>query len=350
MTNVNFGLPVVLITCSTFSLNIYFKEAYLVDLDEIRVTLIIRCNYYGNYGVAKGFDPQSAANVLKGTDTLYLIRGKHFTSKKPLKLTDSTAWIGHGATKFYIYHHSISKEVDTLLKIYENDPNIEIERVLWGLLPVPKYISYEEDPNNHIMHFEQILGWNNCILRARGKTKYLALSDFDETFVVFTSQTLLSVLDEVVKKDPDAGSFMFRNTFGEFKVIVIPERVKMQQIHYTRLMETFYSKRYIPPNISKFFHFRLLLSWSEKELLASDNTLARQVPKWNLRYRRMLEGEIGRLEEVNCTDDLTLKTNWWTNISLKLKLSCLSRTVVAWLLSPAFSKCAPVFSENLNLF
>lgn len=57
---------------------------------HIPLTLTLRCNYYGNYGVAKGFDPQSAANVLKGTDTLHLIRGKHFTSKKPLKLTDST--------------------------------------------------------------------------------------------------------------------------------------------------------------------------------------------------------------------------------------------------------------------
>lgn len=66
---------------------------------------------------------------------------------------------------------------------------------------------------------QQVLAWNDCLFRARGESRYLALVDLDENFVTFNNQTLLSVLDETVNKDPHAGAFMFLSSFALFKVI-----------------------------------------------------------------------------------------------------------------------------------
>lgn len=59
-------------------------------------------------------------------------------------------WIANGATKFYFYVNSISKEVDGIFRIYENDPNISVERVQWNLFPVEADVSDQENPNNLI--------------------------------------------------------------------------------------------------------------------------------------------------------------------------------------------------------
>ena len=54
-----------------------------------------------------------------------------------------------------------------------------------------------------------MLAWNDCILRSRGKTEYLALADFDEVFVLYNNQSFLSFLDSLLEKEPNAGSFSF---------------------------------------------------------------------------------------------------------------------------------------------
>ncbi|VDD97625.1 unnamed protein product [Enterobius vermicularis] len=128
------------------------------------------------------------------------------------------SWIEHGATKFYIYHHSMSKEFDAFLKVYENDLTISVERVSWSVLPVPNDTLKSSDPNNLIMGNAQILAWNDCVLRTRGRTRYLALADFDENLVVFTNQTLLSIIDDVLKEKPTVGCFIFLNSFASFQV------------------------------------------------------------------------------------------------------------------------------------
>lgn len=56
-------------------------------------------------------------------------------------------WIEHGATKFLIYQHSISKEVDGIIRLYENDLTVEIERIPWSDMPVERSTSNEENPN-----------------------------------------------------------------------------------------------------------------------------------------------------------------------------------------------------------
>lgn len=49
--------------------------------------------------------------------------------------------------------HSAVPEVDKLLKMYENDPNIAIERIDWA--PLPTYDpSASRDPNNRLYRTE----------------------------------------------------------------------------------------------------------------------------------------------------------------------------------------------------
>lgn len=58
------------------------------------------------------------------------------------------SWIEHGATKFYIYHQSMSREFEALLRIYENDPTIEVNRIPWDAISVPEEVSKFYDPSN----------------------------------------------------------------------------------------------------------------------------------------------------------------------------------------------------------
>ncbi|VDD85480.1 unnamed protein product, partial [Enterobius vermicularis] len=124
-------------------------------------------------------------------------------------------WIANGATKFYFYVNSITKEVDGIFRIYENDQNISVERVQWNLFPTEADVSDEENPNNLIHLGAQVFVWNDCILRAKGNTDYLALSDFDEIFVAFDNRTLLSALDNQLRENKNIASIMFQSTYGQ---------------------------------------------------------------------------------------------------------------------------------------
>uniref|UniRef100_A0A0M3IP44 Glycosyltransferase family 92 protein n=1 Tax=Ascaris lumbricoides TaxID=6252 RepID=A0A0M3IP44_ASCLU len=59
-------------------------------------------------------------------------------------------WILHGATKFYPIVQSMTSEFDAMLRIYENDPTIDIERIPWGMLPTEEDVDSENNPNNQI--------------------------------------------------------------------------------------------------------------------------------------------------------------------------------------------------------
>uniref|UniRef100_A0A915BUG7 Glycosyltransferase family 92 protein n=1 Tax=Parascaris univalens TaxID=6257 RepID=A0A915BUG7_PARUN len=59
-------------------------------------------------------------------------------------------WILHGATKFYPIVQSMTSEFDAMLRIYENDPTIDIERIPWGMFPTEEDVNSEDNPNNQI--------------------------------------------------------------------------------------------------------------------------------------------------------------------------------------------------------
>lgn len=62
-------------------------------------------------------------------------------------------WITQGATKFFIYLQSLSPEADELLRVYEADPDIDVERVHWAPLPND---DPENEPNNYVYRGEVI--------------------------------------------------------------------------------------------------------------------------------------------------------------------------------------------------
>ncbi|VDM49062.1 unnamed protein product [Toxocara canis] len=127
-------------------------------------------------------------------------------------------WIAHGATKFYLPVQSITPEVDAMLRIYENDPKISIERMQWGLLPSSKSTSDEENPNNQLLRSELTLAINDCVLRARGRAEYVSLLDLDEIIVIRNNLTLLQNLDSAIIDDRNVAVFIFRSSFGTFDV------------------------------------------------------------------------------------------------------------------------------------
>uniref|UniRef100_A0A0N4VRI6 Glycosyltransferase family 92 protein n=1 Tax=Enterobius vermicularis TaxID=51028 RepID=A0A0N4VRI6_ENTVE len=282
-----------------------------------------RCTYFGQYGVANRIDPDQVKKVLNKTEELYVFLNSHADKKKSLRLIDSRLgtrqhklavcpapilhyaewtvlpqffemWIEHGATKFYLYHHSISPEVDALFRIYENDPRIDIERVPYGIIPVPENSSETEDVNQQIFGGEQVFAWNDCIIRSRGKTKYIALVDFDEVFVVLKNQSFLSVLENGLEAEPATGAFVFRSTPASYKhtysnvthptqitfdnygsiqverrtfpagimskVVVIPERILSTNVHLPWAMEAPFTEKVISPETSKILHLRCLSS------------------------------------------------------------------------------------------
>lgn len=66
-------------------------------------------------------------------------------------------WIAHGVTKFFFIIQSFSKEFDAMLRIYENDRHIDVERVHWGVLPTASNISSDDDPNGNVNRGEVLL-------------------------------------------------------------------------------------------------------------------------------------------------------------------------------------------------
>ncbi|VDN57299.1 unnamed protein product [Dracunculus medinensis] len=133
-------------------------------------------------------------------------------------------WIAQGATKFYAYMHSAVPEVDKLLKMYENDPNIAIERIDWA--PLPTYDpSASRDPNNRLYRTEAITAINDCVLKARSIAKYVVSSDLDEIIVPLKTTSLLTLLDEFTKKHRNIAAMIIRSSYAYWQVIITPRKL-----------------------------------------------------------------------------------------------------------------------------
>ncbi|VDK34672.1 unnamed protein product [Gongylonema pulchrum] len=83
--------------------------------------------------------------------------GECFTCKASAMLLQ--IWIVQGVTKFYVYIQSLAPEVDALLRVYENDSTIDVERVPWSAFPTEGdyYSKTENDPNHRTWRLEVIV-------------------------------------------------------------------------------------------------------------------------------------------------------------------------------------------------
>ncbi|VDD85093.1 unnamed protein product [Enterobius vermicularis] len=376
-------------------------DMILHPFEECPTAFVPRCLYNGQYGTANNLNYSQIALLMKRKEKLHIFYPDQPERKVSLDLTDSrlqtpqrrltvcappiehyatwtvlprsfytTAaiqhffnkqsqkqmWINHGATKFIFYQQTFSKEVDALIRMYEHDKTIEIERVPWGIIPLPENTPEEEDPNKQVYRAEQVLAWNDCILRSRGKTEYLALADFDEVFVLYNNQSFLSFLDSLLEKEPNAGSFSFlsatafmqvtnqvfnQHTYSNAtnpsqiqfddhyeiqvenqvfphgsmsKVVVIPERIKSEIVHESLSMEKPFTKHVVDPKVGKILHLRLeRLMYDMTDLHVPTTVVARYVPAWSRRYKEVLNKEMERLRNSTSIAGLTLKTQQWKN-------------------------------------
>ncbi|VDD95702.1 unnamed protein product [Enterobius vermicularis] len=220
-------------------------------------------------------------------------------------------WINHGATKFIFYQQTVSKEVDALIRMYEHDKTIEIERVPWGTIPLSENTTEEEDPNKEIFRAEQVMVWNDCILRSRGKTEYLALADFDEhTYLKATNPTEIR-FDDHYKFDVESKVYP-KGLMS--KAVVIPERVESQIVHETLRMEKPFKEHIVNPKTARLLHLRLQpMKHSMSGLYISTTEVAKYIPAWSRRYKKILNDEIERLKNLTSLAELTLKTKRWKN-------------------------------------
>ncbi|VDD87545.1 unnamed protein product [Enterobius vermicularis] len=324
-------------------------------------TFMPRCSYNGQYGIVNNLNYSQIAKLMKRKEKLHVFYPDQPQHKVSLNLIDSR--VGTPQHRLAVCPPPLSQfavwailprffEVRT--KMYEHDKTIEIERVPWGYIPLPENTPEEEDPNKEVHRAEHVLVWNDCILRSRGKTEYLALADFDEVFVLYNNQSFLSFLDSLLEKKPKAGSFSFLsvsaymqhtyldatdptqiqfNDHYEFKVdnkafrhgsmskvVVIPERVESEAVHESLRMEKPFTEHIVDPKIGKLLHLRLRPMEMIGDLLIPTTDVAKYVPAWDRRYKKIINDEIERLKSSTGAAELTLKTNQWKNNGFKVML------------------------------
>uniref|UniRef100_A0A914WDI4 Glycosyltransferase family 92 protein n=1 Tax=Plectus sambesii TaxID=2011161 RepID=A0A914WDI4_9BILA len=228
-------------------------------------------------------------------------------------------WQHAGATKFYFYLQTIAPEVDRILRIYEQDSRIEIERVDWSFFPGGDESA--SDPNNLVYRTEVVTGINDCLHRARGEAFYVVSADFDEMILPFHNRTLLQLLDAYQKKFPKLGAFHFRSSnarvrhsyhnltqpellsFDELgvvqlerkvwevgsrsKIILRPERVKRSHVHSISEMD---GKRFsyttIPPSDALVYHMRRVKERNPESESVANDALAKYTGPLTVNWRK----------------------------------------------------------------
>uniref|UniRef100_A0A0K0F3Q8 Glycosyltransferase family 92 protein n=1 Tax=Strongyloides venezuelensis TaxID=75913 RepID=A0A0K0F3Q8_STRVS len=126
-------------------------------------------------------------------------------------------WIAQGATKFYFYKTSFTKNIQNVLSHYRKYvKNIEIETVEWSMLPGNN--KNDSDPNLFIFRLEPFLAIMDCMYRARYVVKYVAQIDLDEMIVVSKKYSnLLEFLEKKLKEDNSISSLSFKSQFIKYK-------------------------------------------------------------------------------------------------------------------------------------
>ncbi|GMT20671.1 hypothetical protein PFISCL1PPCAC_11968, partial [Pristionchus fissidentatus] len=276
-------------------------------------------------------------------------------------------WISNGATIFYIYVHSVSEEVDLMIRLYEAQRDIEVVRVDWPAVPTSKPEGDDRNPNNRMYRTEVGTAINDCILRARATADLVVSSDLDEIITPLnlknTTETLLDVIEDFrcppfqsrkLKRNLLPGAFLFRQSFAyaennwfsinhpsqlnfdsyksidyetkvwargyRSKVIYVPDRVFRAHVHDVVAFE---SKRWttvvIDPDRARILHFRQVKNkWMERgNVSANSGVVAAAATGWQAAYAARLEAAM----EPDAVDQtlrgafgLTFGSEQWPNL------------------------------------
>ncbi|GMR51296.1 hypothetical protein PMAYCL1PPCAC_21491, partial [Pristionchus mayeri] len=246
-------------------------------------------------------------------------------------------WIGNGATIFYIYVHSISEEVDLMLRLYEAQDDMEVVRVNWPAIPTNISDDDELNPNNRMYRTEVITAINDCILRARATTDLIVSSDLDEIIAPLningTNETLLSIID-ATKNDWFSISHPSELTFDHYhnvdyetkvwdrgyrsKVVYVPDRVYRAHVHDVTAFE---SKRWktvvIDSDKARVLHFRQVKNkWMQREnVTAGSGVLRAAAAGWQDAYSARIKASLeAGIDELQGTFNLTFGSRPWPNL------------------------------------
>lgn len=163
------------------------------------------------------------------------IQGKYENALRIAEYVEMNSILG--ASKFYFYNMSMSREVEHLAKFYESQGLVEI--VSWNIDDVLEM-------SESVIHYYGIMATlNDCFYRATAidNFKYVILTDFDEIIFPYATETLKEFLENF--DSPAYHSLRFSNyfVFGEYPKDFsnVPENAVNKflytQAHMTRMRD-----------------------------------------------------------------------------------------------------------------
>uniref|UniRef100_A0A915BUX9 Glycosyltransferase family 92 protein n=1 Tax=Parascaris univalens TaxID=6257 RepID=A0A915BUX9_PARUN len=236
----------------------------------------------------------------------------------PIMQLAAWMWILHGATKFYPIVQSMTSEFDAMLRIYENDPTIDIERIPWGMFPTEEDVNSEDNPNNQITGAED-----------------------EPRFVRHPSNLSFYPLGNISLENRiyPVGSLS--------KIIVRPERTKSVNVHEPRDME---DKKYktltVDPVVAQFFHLRLVDNvQAHRNTSLPNNELNKYIPQWERQYSERIDAETRRMIKRKVKENrVTIANKEWPNRSYQVAEEmeeCFMKYYLAEETCSAHTKCFP---------
>uniref|UniRef100_A0A914BW08 Glycosyltransferase family 92 protein n=1 Tax=Acrobeloides nanus TaxID=290746 RepID=A0A914BW08_9BILA len=125
-------------------------------------------------------------------------------------------WRILGASKFYFYYQSVSREVYEVFKEYEKMGIVVPIKA--EVMPTNKETGY--NPDYHLFRIGDRIWQNDCLMRA--ETKFAPYVDVDEMLIPQNNQSLLEFLEEEEKRRKDAGGFGFKHAAMSFEAEKMP--------------------------------------------------------------------------------------------------------------------------------
>ncbi|KAI6175763.1 protein of unknown function DUF23 domain-containing protein [Aphelenchoides bicaudatus] len=124
-------------------------------------------------------------------------------------------WLARGATKFYMYRHSYSREVQSILDFYTQHSGVSIEFIDWSDLP-SRDSSYW--PSKYLFRLEVMIAIFDCLHRARYNVKYIAQTDLDEIVVVkANNNSLFDFMESTLERNPKMSSVSLVSRRAKFQ-------------------------------------------------------------------------------------------------------------------------------------
>ncbi|KAF8373620.1 hypothetical protein PRIPAC_80049, partial [Pristionchus pacificus] len=273
-------------------------------------------------------------------------------------------WIGNGATIFYVYVHSISEEVDLMLKLYEDQYDIEVARVDWPTVPTED-VGADDDlnPNNRMYRTEVATAVNDCLLRARATAELAVSSDMDEIITPMNlkgkNETLFNIIDDYrnrkLKNGAVPGAFLFRHSYAYVEnnwfsiahpsdlsfhyyrnvsyeqkvwargyrskvVVYVPDRVFRGHVHDTVSFERKqWATVVIDPNRARVLHFRQIASpaMQRAKVVAGSVVLREAAARWQAEYTKRVDTAVEQAENgmpLKGAFDLSFASLAWPNL------------------------------------